>query len=108
MILVSFSIGIAQTQSDMNHDTSNISKETDKRQAGFFLVVAEADSTAALPAPSAGQRVVRYDYKFLQETERGKPRYLLLAKTTDVPLMRPGHQSCRRKARTVSPSCGWN
>jgi preprotein translocase subunit SecD len=57
------------------------------RQAGFYLVAAEAETPAALPAASDGQRVVRYDYKYLRETERAQPLYLLLPKTADVPLV---------------------
>jgi len=38
-------------------------EEGEKRQAGFYLVAAEAETSAALPAASSGQRVVRYDYK---------------------------------------------
>jgi hypothetical protein len=61
--------------------------EYDKRQAGFYLVAAEADSAAVLPDASPGQRIVRYDYRFLRDTERGVPRYLLLSMTADVPLI---------------------
>jgi preprotein translocase subunit SecD len=56
-------------------------------RAGFYLIVAEAESAAALPAATAEQRVVRYDYSLLQEADRQAPRYLLLRKTADVPLM---------------------
>jgi hypothetical protein len=61
--------------------------DAEKRQAGFYLVAAEAESTAALPAASVEQRVVRYDYKHLRESERGQPLYLLVPKTADVPLV---------------------
>ena len=87
MILVSFSIEFAQTQSDKNQDSVNRYKESDKRQTGFYLVAAEADSVATLPTANSKQWVVRYDYKFLRNTERGKPLFLLLPKTTDVPLI---------------------
>jgi preprotein translocase subunit SecD len=62
-------------------------EEIDLRQAGFYLVLAEEDSATALPAASAGQQIVHYDYKYLRDNERGKPRYLLLSKTADVPLI---------------------
>jgi preprotein translocase subunit SecD len=61
--------------------------DAERRQAGFCLVAAEAERAEALPAASAEQRVVRYDYKFLREDERGSPRYLLLARVPDVPLV---------------------
>jgi preprotein translocase subunit SecD len=103
MILISFSVGIAQTQSDMNQDDSNRSKEAYKRQAGFYLVAVEADSASALPAPSDEQRIVRYDYKFLRDTERGKPRYLLLPKTADVPLMLAKTPELQKKGENGFP-----
>ena len=87
MFLASLTIGIAQSQSDIDQDASKRYREADRRQAGFYLVVAEAESAAALPAASVEQQVVRYDYKYLRENERGDPRYLLLPKTADVPLM---------------------
>jgi preprotein translocase subunit SecD len=87
IILGSFSMGIAQIHSDMNQDTSNSNKVVNNRQVGFYLVAAEADSVVKLPAPSTEQRLVRYDYKFLRDTERGKPLYLLLPKNADVSLM---------------------
>ena len=61
--------------------------DAEKRQAGFYLVAAEADTADGLPSPNAEQQVVRYDYKFLLESERGEPRYLLLPKKADVPLV---------------------
>jgi preprotein translocase subunit SecD len=62
-------------------------QDGEKRPAGFYLVAAEAETAAALPAASGEQRVVRYDYRYLRETERGQPLYLLLPKTADVPLV---------------------
>jgi preprotein translocase subunit SecD len=62
-------------------------EDTEKRHAGFYLVAAEAESAAALPAAGGEQRVVRYDYKYLRDTERAQPLYLLLPKTADVPLL---------------------
>jgi preprotein translocase subunit SecD len=87
IILGSFSIGISQIHSEVNQDTSNNNKVVNNRQVGFYLIAAEADSVAKLPAPSTEQRLVRYDYKFLRDTERGKPLYLLLPKKADVSLM---------------------
>ncbi len=58
-----------------------------QRQAGFYLVAAEAESASALPAAKDDQRVVRYDYRHLREGERGQPLYLLLPKVADVPLV---------------------
>jgi preprotein translocase subunit SecD len=59
----------------------------EKREAGFYLVTAEAESAAALPAASSEQQVVRYDYKYLRENERARPLYLLMPKAADVPLV---------------------
>jgi hypothetical protein len=53
---------------------------------GFYLVLADGPTAQALPAPTADQQVVRYDYKYLQETERGAVRYLLLPRRASVPL----------------------
>ena len=85
--LASFYGAIAQTQSDVDQDTSKSNKVAANHQIGFCLIAAEADSAAALPAAGIDQRVVRYDYKFLRDTERSKPRYLLLPKIVDVPLI---------------------
>jgi preprotein translocase subunit SecD len=90
MILVSFSIGFAQKQSD-------------NRQVGFYLIAAEADSAVALPAPSTEQRIVCYDYKFLRDTERGKPRYLLLLKAADVPLILAKTPELQKKGENGFP-----
>jgi preprotein translocase subunit SecD len=61
--------------------------DLEARQAGFYLVAAEAENAAALPAAKGDQRVVRYDYRHLREGERGRPLYLLLPKVADVPLV---------------------
>ncbi len=84
LMLASFCIGCAQTL-PVNPRT------------GFYLIAAEADSAALLPAPGAGQQVIRYDYKYLREDERGKPRYLLLSKTADVPLILAGKPDLQLK-----------
>ncbi len=60
---------------------------TDMRKTGFYLVLAEGARAAALPPASVGQQIVHYDSKYLREIERGEPRYLLLSKTADVPLI---------------------
>jgi preprotein translocase subunit SecD len=90
MILVSFSIGFAQTQSD-------------NPRTGFYLIAAQADSAAALPAPGAGQQVIHYDYKYLRDTERGKSRYLLLSKIADVPLILAGQPELQLKGENGFP-----
>jgi len=103
IFFVSFSIGITKTQSDTSQDISERNKEADKYQPGFYLIAAEADSAAALPTPSAGQQVVLYDYKFLQVTERGKPRYLLLPKNADVPLILASNPELQKKGANGFP-----
>ena len=87
MILVSIWTGIAQTPSEKNKDISYRQKSTDKRQVGFYLVLAEADSATALPIAKTDQQIIRYDYKFLRNTENEKPKYFLLSKIADVPLI---------------------
>jgi preprotein translocase subunit SecD len=82
MILVSVWIGMAQTPSGKNQ------KSTDKHhQVGFYLVRAEADSVTLLPIAKTDQQIICYDYKFLRNTENEKPRYFLLSKIADVPLI---------------------
>jgi preprotein translocase subunit SecD len=103
IFLVSFSIGIAKTQSDTSQEASERYKEADKHEPGFYLIAAEADSAAALPAPSARQQVVLYDYKFLQDTERGKPQYLLLPKNADVPLILASKPELQKKGANGFP-----
>jgi preprotein translocase subunit SecD len=58
-----------------------------EHRAGFYLIAAEAPSAGALPTPGSEQQVVRYDQKFLRESERGAPTYLLLPKKPDVALI---------------------
>jgi hypothetical protein len=60
---------------------------SEKRQTGFYLIAAEAATPDALPAPNDEQQVVRYDYKFLRNTDSTQPRYLLLPGKPDVPLV---------------------
>ncbi len=59
---------------------SGAASDGDRRDAGFYLVVAEADNAKQLPSPTSDQQVVRYDYKFLRQSEREATRYLLLPK----------------------------
>ena len=87
MIPVSISIGMAQTPSEKKQEASYRHKSTDKRQVGFYLVIAEADSATALPIARTDQQIIRYDYKFLRNTEHEKPRYFLLSRIVDVPLI---------------------
>jgi preprotein translocase subunit SecD len=61
--------------------------DADNALTGFYLIRGQADSANGVANTSAGFRVVRYDYRFLQETERETPVYLLLAKIPDVPLV---------------------
>jgi preprotein translocase subunit SecD len=78
--------------------------EVEKRDAGFYLVLAEATSAAELPSPTSGQQVVRYDYKFLRESERAEPaRYLLLARKADVPLVLARAPTLREKGENGLP-----
>ena len=60
--------------------------QPEKHQAGFYLVAAEASSADALPAPDGQQQVARYDQKYLRDSEREPPRYLLLSRRPDVTL----------------------
>jgi preprotein translocase subunit SecD len=62
-------------------------QDGEKRQAGFYLIAAEATTPAALPTPDSEQQVVRYDYKFLRNADSTKPRYMLLPRKPDVPLV---------------------
>jgi preprotein translocase subunit SecD len=87
MILVSICIGMAQTSSEKNQDTSYRHKSIDKHQVGFYLIMAEADSAPALPIARTDQQIICYDYRFLRNTEHEKPRYFLLSKIADVPLI---------------------
>jgi len=87
MIPVSISIGMAQTPSKKNQDDLFRNKSTNKHQVGFYLVIAEADSASALPIARTDQQIIRYDYKFLRNTEHEKPLYFLLSKIADVPLI---------------------
>ncbi len=74
-----------------------------ERRAGFYLVLGEAESAAALPAATAEQRVVLYDYSLVQEADRERPRYLLLSKTADVPLVLAKAPELRQKGENGHP-----
>ncbi len=67
--------------------TAAAAAEVEKREAGFYLIAAEAQTAAALPVARSDQQVVRYDYRFLRESERSEPLYLLMPKKADVPLV---------------------
>jgi preprotein translocase subunit SecD len=56
------------------------------RQTGFYLIATEAATPTALPAPNNEQQVIRYDYKFLRNTDSTQARYLLLPRKPDVAL----------------------
>jgi len=86
-ILASASLVAAQTPLEANQDTTNRRKDTNKHQAGLYLIVAEADSADSLPPAASEQQVVRYVAKFLRDSEKGESRYLLLPKTADVSLL---------------------
>jgi preprotein translocase subunit SecD len=60
--------------------------QPNEHRAGFYLIAAEAPSADALPAPSGEQQIARYDQKFLRESEREAPTYLLLPRRPDVAL----------------------
>ncbi len=87
VILVLFFKVITSAQSDGKQDTSQSLNQFDSCKVGFCLIVAEADSATTLPVVGFGQRVVRYDYRYLRDSERSNPRYLLLPETVDVPLV---------------------
>jgi preprotein translocase subunit SecD len=59
----------------------------EKQQTGFYLIAAEATIADSLPVPNSEQQVMQYDYKFLRNADSPQPRYLLLPKKADVPLM---------------------
>jgi preprotein translocase subunit SecD len=96
IIIILFFIRPSQAQPDIN-------KVSEKNQTGFCLVAAEADSMPLLPVARDDQQVVRYDYKYLLESERGKPRYLLLPKTVDVPLILSGKPKLIDKSKNGFP-----
>jgi preprotein translocase subunit SecD len=57
-----------------------------KWQTGFYLVIGEAPSAAALPQPNSSQQVMQYSNRFLLDPDSEPSRYLLLASRPDVPL----------------------
>ncbi len=58
-----------------------------EQRTGFYLVLAEAPSAKSLPAATADQQVVRYDYHLVQHDENQAVRYLLLPKRPSVALL---------------------
>jgi preprotein translocase subunit SecD len=77
--------------------------DAEKPQTGFYLVAASAGSAAELPVATGEQRVVRYDYRHLLESERGRPLYLLLAKSADVPLVLASQPELRKDGENGLP-----
>lgn len=65
---------------------TEVTGQAEKHQAGFYLVTAAASSADALPVPTGEQRMARYDQKYLRDSEREPPRYLLISKRPDVAL----------------------
>jgi len=63
-----------------------VARQPEKHQAGFYLVAAEASSPDALPAPTREQQIARYDQKYLRDSERTPPEYLVLSRRPDVTL----------------------
>jgi hypothetical protein len=90
MIIIFVILGACQVQPDRNKSDCDKNEVSQKHQTGFSIVAAEADSISLLPAARDDQQIVRYDYKYLLKSERGKPRYLLLPITVDVPLLLTG------------------
>lgn len=78
---------MAQIPSEKNQDTLYKHKSANKRQVGFYLVLAEAESATVLPTPRTDEQIIRYDYKFLRNTENEKPRYFLISKDANVLLI---------------------
>jgi preprotein translocase subunit SecD len=103
LIIILFFIGASQAQTDINNSLCNRNEVAEKHQTGFCLIAAEADSMSMLPAARDDQQIVRYDYKYLLESERGKPRYLLLPKIIDVPLMLAGSPELIDKGQNGFP-----
>jgi preprotein translocase subunit SecD len=65
---------------------TEVAGQPEKHQTGFYLVAAEASTADALPAPNGQQQIARYDQKYLRDSEREPPRYLLLSRRPDVTL----------------------
>lgn len=80
-------ISVICNQCNKRSSADNNLKISTSQLTGFYLVIAEADSTSLLPKPNNNQQIVYYDYKYLLENERDKARFLLIAKFPDVPLM---------------------
>ena len=58
-----------------------------EERTGFFLLLAEARDITALPPPSEGQQIVVYASLPSDEGQTDPPRYLLIARRPDVPLI---------------------
>ena len=66
--------------------TTGACQKADER-TGFYLVLAQAPSAEGLPAPTAGRKIVRYDYKYVLQEDRVPTQYLLLSSRPDVALL---------------------
>jgi hypothetical protein len=102
-IIIVFLTGASWAQSDIKQSVCDKKEAAEEKQTGFSIIAAEADSVTMLPAPRDDQQVVRYDYKYLLESERGKPQYLLLPKTVDVPLILAGAPELIDKGKNGFP-----
>jgi preprotein translocase subunit SecD len=103
IIVIFLLIGESQAQPGINQSVCNKNVTVEKHQTGFCIIAAEADSVTLLPAARDDQRVVRYDYKYLLESERGKPLYILLPKTVDVSLVLAGTPELIDKGKNGFP-----
>jgi hypothetical protein len=87
IIFISLSVMVLHNQCSKRSSRNNNSRISTSHLTGFYLVIAEADSASSLPKAKDDQQIVYYDYKYLLENERGKPRFLLISKSPDVALM---------------------
>lgn len=103
IIFILLSIMVLYIQCSKNSSRNNNSKISTSPLTGFYLVIAESDSTSSLPNVKDDQQIVYYDYKYLLENERGKPRFLLISKFPDVPLMLSGTPELIEKSQNGFP-----
>jgi hypothetical protein len=102
-ILLFLSVIASSNPSCTGNSTNNSIIASSSRSTGFYLIAAEADSASSLPKASDDQQIVYYDYKYLLENERGKPRFLLISKLPDVPLMLSGTPELIEKSQNGFP-----
>jgi len=89
MVLSLSACGRSKSRDEIDPVSNQYDKaEMDKAiaQAGFYLILAEAQGAEGLPKPSPDQQIARYDQKYLREAESQSPRYLLLRKRPDIAL----------------------